>query len=179
MGTVIGLPVKRDPIPSEGRIGLGLLILVLGGCFFWYVLTQLRQRSYASGVVAAAIYLSALFIGKKRVPTLEDFEVWLPKYDNEKDSHCFPPCLLEAIRDVRGKDRHVRAVLESLAYAFLIISTIAALEERLQAAGRMVHELDLKTPGLKNLLKSRGIGDSAMVANMLIAHAQIYHARKG
>jgi hypothetical protein len=53
-----------------------------------------------------------------------------------------------------------------------------ALEERLQAAGRMVHELDLKTPGLKNLLRSRGIGDSAMVANMLITHAQIYRARQ-
>ena len=54
----------------------------------------------------------------------------------------------------------------------------AALEERLQAAGRMVHELDLKTPGLKNLLKSRGIGDNALVANMLIQHAAIYHARR-
>ena len=43
----------------------------------------------------------------------------------------------------------------------------------------MVHELDTQHPGLKNLLKSRGIGDNAMVANMLIAHAQIYHARKG
>jgi hypothetical protein len=55
----------------------------------------------------------------------------------------------------------------------------AALEERLQAAGRMVHDLDLKTAGLKNLLKSRGIGDNALIANMLIAHAQIYHARRG
>jgi hypothetical protein len=55
----------------------------------------------------------------------------------------------------------------------------AALEERLQAAGRMVHELDVQHPGLKNLLKSRGIGDSAIVANMLISHAQIFHARKG
>jgi hypothetical protein len=54
-----------------------------------------------------------------------------------------------------------------------------ALEERLQAAGRMVHDLDLKTAGLKNLLKSRGIGDNALIANMLIAHAQIYHARRG
>jgi hypothetical protein len=53
-----------------------------------------------------------------------------------------------------------------------------ALDERLQAAARMVHDLDQKTPGLKNLLKSRGIGDNAMVANILIAHAQIYHARK-
>jgi hypothetical protein len=53
------------------------------------------------------------------------------------------------------------------------------LDERLRQAGLMVHDLDLKTPGLKNLLKSKGIGDNAMVANMLIAHAQIYHARRG
>src|SRR4029079_2649748 len=53
-----------------------------------------------------------------------------------------------------------------------------ALEEKLQAAAHMIHDLDQKTPGLKNLLRSKGIGDNAMVANMLIAHAQIYHARK-
>jgi hypothetical protein len=53
-----------------------------------------------------------------------------------------------------------------------------ALEEKLNAAGRMVEALEAKQPGLKNLLKSNGIGDSAMVANMLIAHAQIYHERK-
>jgi hypothetical protein len=53
-----------------------------------------------------------------------------------------------------------------------------ALEERLQAAAQMVHDLDLKTPGLKNLLKSRGIGDNAMVANLLISHAQIFHAKR-
>jgi hypothetical protein len=53
-----------------------------------------------------------------------------------------------------------------------------ALEERLQAAGRMVHDLDLKTPGLKNLLKSHGIGDSAMVASLLIQQAERYHARR-
>ena len=53
------------------------------------------------------------------------------------------------------------------------------LEERLHAAARMIHALDLKQRGLKNLLKSKGIGDSAMVVNMLIQHAQIYHARQG
>ena len=52
------------------------------------------------------------------------------------------------------------------------------LEERLQAAARMVHDLDLKTPGLKNLLKRNGIGDNALVASMLIQHAAVYHARK-
>jgi hypothetical protein len=32
---------------------------------------------------------------------------------------------------------------------------------------------------LKNFLRSKGIGDNAKVANMLIAHAQIYHAKRG
>jgi hypothetical protein len=53
-----------------------------------------------------------------------------------------------------------------------------ALDEKLNAAGRMVHELDTQHPGLKNLLKSNRIGDSAMVASILIQHASIYHARK-
>jgi hypothetical protein len=41
------------------------------------------------------------------------------------------------------------------------------LDERLHQAGRMVEGLDKKQPGLKNLLRSKGIGDSAIVANML------------
>ena len=53
------------------------------------------------------------------------------------------------------------------------------LDERLRDTARMLDDLERKTPGLKQLLKSRGIGDNAMVANMLIAHAQIYHARRG
>ena len=44
--------------------------------------------------------------------------------------------------------------------------------------GWSIDQLEQRQAGLKNLLKSRGIGDSAVVANMLIAHAQIYHARK-
>jgi hypothetical protein len=54
-----------------------------------------------------------------------------------------------------------------------------ALDDKLRAAGRMVEDLERTQPGLKQLLKSHGIGDSAMVANMLIQHATIYHARKG
>jgi hypothetical protein len=54
-----------------------------------------------------------------------------------------------------------------------------ALEERLRAAGRLVEDLERKQPGLKQLLKSKGIGDSAMVASLLIQQAERYHARKG
>jgi hypothetical protein len=32
----------------------------------------------------------------------------------------------------------------------------------------MIHELDLKQPGLKNLLRSKGIGDNALIASMLM-----------
>jgi len=53
------------------------------------------------------------------------------------------------------------------------------LEEKLHSAALMIHDLDLKQPGLKNLLRSKGIGDNALVASMLIQHASIYHARKG
>jgi hypothetical protein len=53
-----------------------------------------------------------------------------------------------------------------------------ALDEKLQAVDRMVQVIEAKQPGLVHLLKSKGIMDNAMVANMLIAHAQISHARK-
>lgn len=52
------------------------------------------------------------------------------------------------------------------------------LEDKLNAAGRMVHELDQKTPGLKNLLKSKGLGDNAMIASLLIQQAERWHARR-
>jgi hypothetical protein len=54
----------------------------------------------------------------------------------------------------------------------------AALEERLQAAGRMVEALDKKQPGLKTLLRSKGLGDNALIASMLIQQAERWHARQ-
>lgn len=35
----------------------------------------------------------------------------------------------------------------------------------------MIHNLDLKQPGLKNLLRLKGIGDNVLIASMLIGHA--------
>jgi hypothetical protein len=52
------------------------------------------------------------------------------------------------------------------------------LEEKLGAAGRMVVELDAKKPGLKNLLKSLGIGDNALIASLLIQQSERYWARR-
>jgi len=51
------------------------------------------------------------------------------------------------------------------------------LESKLQAAGRMVHQLEAKQPGLKQLLKSRGIGDSARVTVLLLDQAERYWRR--
>jgi hypothetical protein len=52
------------------------------------------------------------------------------------------------------------------------------LEEKLRAAGRMDVAIDQKTPGLKNFLKSKGLGDNAMVASLLIQQAERYWARR-
>jgi hypothetical protein len=41
----------------------------------------------------------------------------------------------------------------------------------------MVEVLDAKTPGLKILLKSKGIADNAMVASLLIQQTERYWAR--
>ena len=53
-----------------------------------------------------------------------------------------------------------------------------ALEEKLHAAAVMIHELDQKKPGLKNLLKSKGIGDNALVVAQLIAQSERYLTRR-
>ena len=42
----------------------------------------------------------------------------------------------------------------------------------------MIEALEAKTPGLKNLLKSRGVGDNAMVASLLIQQSERYWARR-
>lgn len=53
-----------------------------------------------------------------------------------------------------------------------------ALDDKLRAAGRMVEALDAKQPGLKNLLKSKGIGGNALIASLLIHQSQRYCARR-
>ena len=50
--------------------------------------------------------------------------------------------------------------------------------EKLRAAGRMVEVLDRQHPGLKNLLKSNGIGDNALVAKLLVEQAERWQARR-
>jgi hypothetical protein len=45
-------------------------------------------------------------------------------------------------------------------------------------ASQMVEAFEQKQPGLKNLLRSKGIGDSALVANMLIGQSERYWGRR-
>ncbi len=54
----------------------------------------------------------------------------------------------------------------------------AGLEDKLRSAAVMIHALDQKTPGLKKLLKSKGIGDNAMVVAQLVQAATVWHARR-
>ena len=63
-------------------------------------------------------------------------------------------------------------------YAMLEQAYGAELEDKLNAAGHMVVALDQKTPGLKNLLRSKGLGDNAMIASMLIQQSERYWARR-
>lgn len=53
-----------------------------------------------------------------------------------------------------------------------------ALEDKLNAASRMVVALDQKMPGLKNLLRSKGLGANAIVASLLIQQAERYWLRR-
>ena len=52
------------------------------------------------------------------------------------------------------------------------------LQEKLNAVAVMIHALDQKTPGLKNLLKSKGIGDNALVVAQIIGQSERWHARR-
>ena len=51
------------------------------------------------------------------------------------------------------------------------------LDAKLHLAAKMIHELDAKQPGLKQLLRSRGVGDSAPVVALLVQQAERYHMR--
>jgi hypothetical protein len=53
------------------------------------------------------------------------------------------------------------------------------LEAKLNSAGLMVSELEKTRPGLKAFLKTAGVGDSALVASILIQQAERYWARRG
>ena len=53
------------------------------------------------------------------------------------------------------------------------------LDAKLQLAAKMIGEIDAKQSGLKRLLQTRGIGDSALVVSQLIQQAERLHVRRG
>lgn len=53
------------------------------------------------------------------------------------------------------------------------------LDERLQAADDMLDIVERSRPGVKQLLRSHGVGTNALIWSLLIDHAQIFHARRG
>jgi hypothetical protein len=52
------------------------------------------------------------------------------------------------------------------------------LQEKLRSAAVMIREIEKTKPGLQNLLRSRGIGDSALVVAQLIGQSERWHARR-
>ncbi len=54
-----------------------------------------------------------------------------------------------------------------------------SLGEKMVAANRMIHAIESRTPGVIQLLQSKGIGDNAIVASMLIGQAELYWKRWG
>lgn len=90
--------------------------------------------------------------------------------------------LISAITKTAQATKHLSAdQLESyglVEYAKLERVYGAELEDKLNAAGRLVAQLEKKTPGLKNLLRSKGLGDNAMVAQLLIQQAERYWLRR-
>jgi hypothetical protein len=53
------------------------------------------------------------------------------------------------------------------------------LTERLEAYDDMIAEIERQHPGVTEFLRSRGIGCTAMIVNLLVQHAAVYHARRG
>jgi hypothetical protein len=52
------------------------------------------------------------------------------------------------------------------------------LDAKLQQAAVMIDALDKKQPGLKNLLRGHGVGDSALVVAQIIGQSERWHARR-
>lgn len=91
--------------------------------------------------------------------------------------------LINAItKTVQQTQRMTEAELDTFSaaeYAKLERVYGAHLEEKLQAAAKMIDDLDRRRPGLRHLLRAKGIGDAAEVVNAILLHAPIYAARKG
>ena len=114
-------------LTNLGRSCLVLFIVTLGCLVWFYVATQLRQRSHAADVVAACGYLSVLIISGELDPKKTDFKARPPAFRDKKDWHYLPAFLLEAVEDASHQDTYVRRRLELLGYSLILVPGIAAL----------------------------------------------------
>jgi hypothetical protein len=90
--------------------------------------------------------------------------------------------LVSAIEQVSRSTRNMTPQqLESWAHAeFQKLQGVygADLDAKLNAAGTMIDAIDRQRPGLKKMLLSQGIGDSALVSNLLIAQSERWALRR-
>lgn len=118
-------------------------------------------------------------------PELKQFDqsarTWLSQAEFPRD---LGNSLITTISKVAQQTKHLNAdQLESyglVEYAKLerAYGGEDKLQQKLQQAAVMIHKLDKKTPGLKNLLKSKGIGDNALVVAQIIGQSERWHARR-
>ena len=122
-------------------------------------------------------------IAPPMTPELQHFETSARAWLNQAE---FPATLgnglISTIAKVAQQTQHLSAdQLESyglLQYEILERVYGAELEDKLNAAGRMVEVLEKTQPGLKNLLRSKGLGDNAEIASLLMQQAERYWLRR-
>ena len=124
-------------------------------------------------------------VAPQMTPELKQFDTsartWLAGAEFTRDGGS---AFVDMIAKVARQTQHLNAdELESYGYSEFAKLERAyggedKLQEKLQAAAVMIHELDKKTPGLKNLLKSKGIGDTALVVAQIIGQSERWHARR-
>lgn len=121
--------------------------------------------------------------GAPMTPELKQFDqsarTWLAGAEFDRS---LGNSLVSAIEKVSRQTQHMTAEqIESYALVeFQKLERIygSKLDEKLRVAGKMVQELEKIRPGVNALLKSNGIGDSALVANLLIQQSERYWARR-
>ena len=90
--------------------------------------------------------------------------------------------LVTQIERVAQQTKHMNAdELDSYGYAEFAKLEKAygeTLDEKLRGAAVMIDALDKTQPGLKNLLRSNGIGDNALVVAQIIGQSECWHARR-
>ena len=116
-------------------------------------------------------------------PELQHFETsartWLSGAEFTRDGGS---ALVDMISKVARQTQHMNAnELESYGYSEFAKLQRAygdTLDAKLEAVRQMVQVLEKKTPGLNNLLNSKGVGDNALIVAQLIGQSECWHARR-